>query len=201
MGIIPNFDDAIPAKYRGTTVKSIKGLDIKSLFRMLILGPSYSGKTNLVMYILKHSPHVFAHLHVIARNPDQPIYDYLREKLEGFITFYEEPPSVDQIRKTPKASKRVELVLIDDYSSDKNLQKNIFSHYFIRGRHHYLSTIFIAHSYFAIDKMLRLNSEYVAILKANSRRDLTMVGQILFIDGVKSQLRYNFDRVIDPNEL
>jgi hypothetical protein len=222
---IPNYDDAIPKKYRGASVKTISELDIKSLFRMLVLGPSYSGKTNLVMFILKHSPNVFAHLHVIARNPNQPIYDYLKEKLEGFITFYDEPPNVDSVRQTPMNSKKIELVLIDDYGADKLLQKNIFSGFFIRGRHHLLSTIFIAHSYFATDKLLRLNSEYVAILKANSKRDLSMVvkdfnipnlndrnimiaynkatsskGQILLIDSVKSQIRYNFDRVVDLSQ-
>jgi hypothetical protein len=118
--------------------------------------------------------------------------------------------------------KKVELVIIDDYSNDKLLQKNLFSHYMTRGRHFFLSTIFLSHSYFATDKMIRLNSEYVAILKANSKRDLQMVvrdfnipgvndqtivryydeatahkGQMLFIDSVKSQLRFNFDRVVN----
>ncbi|GMF18601.1 unnamed protein product [Phytophthora lilii] len=63
-------------------------------------------KTNLVMFILKHSPNVFAHLNMIARNPNQPIYDYLKEKLEGFITFYDEPPNVDSVRQTPMNSKK-----------------------------------------------------------------------------------------------
>ncbi|GMF66353.1 unnamed protein product [Phytophthora lilii] len=70
--------------------------------------------------------------------------------------------------------------------------------------------------------MIRLNSDYVAILKANSKRDLQMVvkdsnikgvdersivyyynkaterkGQMLFVDSVKGQIRYNFDRPID----
>lgn len=70
--------------------------------------------------------------------------------------------------------------------------------------------------------MIRLNSEYVAILKANSKRDLQVVvkdfnikgvdersivyyynkaterkGHMLFVDSVKGQIRYNFDRPID----
>ncbi|GMF23205.1 unnamed protein product [Phytophthora lilii] len=32
---IPNYDDAIPKKYRGASVKTISELDIKSLFRTL----------------------------------------------------------------------------------------------------------------------------------------------------------------------
>lgn len=224
MTTIDNFDSEIPKKYRKSSAGEIHNLDIKSLFRMVILGPSYSGKTNLFAFIIKNSPHIFSHLHIIARNPDQPVYNYLKDKLEGFITFYDEPPNVDQIRATPK--KKPELVLVDDYSNDKNLQKNVFSHYFTRGRHHLLSTIFISHSWFGTEKMIRVNTEYVAILKANSKRDLKLIvsdfnieriddekilraynkataqkGQILFVDSVKSQLRYNFNKPINPADI
>jgi hypothetical protein len=73
--------------------------------------------------------------------------------------------------------------------------------------------------------MIRLNSEYVAILKANSKRDLQMVvrdftikgvndhsivhyynratelkGQMLLIDSVKGQIRYNFDKTIKTSD-
>ncbi|GMF35589.1 unnamed protein product [Phytophthora lilii] len=181
------------------------------------------------MFILKHSPHVFAHLTIVARNPHQELYEYLRDKLDGFITFADPdtPPSVDQVRHTPISSNKPELVIIDDYSNDKLLQKNIFSHYYTRGRHFKLSTIFLSHSYFATDKMIRLNSEIVAILRANSKRDLQMIvrdinikdvndkkmmiaynkaisrgkGQVLLVDSVKSQLRYNFNEVINPADL
>ncbi|CEG41303.1 Uncharacterised protein family B354L [Plasmopara halstedii] len=70
-------------------------------------------------------------------------------------------------------------IIIDDYSNDKLLQKNLFSHYFTRGRHFKWSTIFLSHSYFATDKMIRLKTEYVSILNANSKRDLVMVVALL----------------------
>ncbi|GMF11182.1 unnamed protein product [Phytophthora lilii] len=156
-------------------MRDIPDLDIKSLFRIIVLGPSFSGKNNLYLLILKHSPYVYAHLAIIARNPHQELYEYLRDKLDGFITFADpdSPPSVDQVRHTPMSSNKPELVIIDDYSNDKLLQKNLFSHY--HTRHFKISTIFLSHSYFATDKMIRLNAEYVAILMANSKRDLTMV--------------------------
>lgn len=220
--LIPNYGGSLPKQYQKGSAGDLKELGIKKLFRMIVLGPSFSGKNNLVFHILKHSPNAFVHLHIIARNPDQELYDYLKDKLKGFITIWpqDEPPHVDQIRKS-KTTDGVELVVIDDYSNDKNLQKNVFSHYFTRGRHLKLSTIFLSHSYFATDKMIRLNSEYVSILKANSKRDLQMIfkdfnipgtteegliqaynqatsekGQSLFIDSVKGELRYNFDKPI-----
>jgi hypothetical protein len=226
MSSIPDYGAALPAKFRTASAGDIKGLGIKKLFRMVVLGPSFSGKNNLCVHILKNSPHAFAHLHIVARNPDQELYRYLQEKLAGFITIHdpEMPPHVDQIRKTKGDG--IELVIIDDFSSDKLLMEKVFSHYYIRGRHLRLSTICLIHSYFACPKMIRLNSELVAILKANSRRDIKMVttdfnitgmsedrmmrayerctaskGQCLLIDSVRNEIRSNFDTVIAPESL
>ncbi|GMF25201.1 unnamed protein product [Phytophthora lilii] len=223
MSGIPNYGASIAKKFKSAAMGDIPALDIKKFFRMVVLGPSFSGKNNLCMFILKHSPHVFAHLTIIARNPHQELYEYLRDKLEDVITFADPDarPKADQVRHTPMSSNKPELVIIDDYSNDKLLQKNIFSHYFTRGRYFKLSTICLTHSYFATDKMIRLNSEYVAILKANSKRDLQMVvrdfnikgvddqtivyyynkaterkGQMLLIDSVKGEIRYNSDNPI-----
>lgn len=227
MSDIPNFGAALSEKYKSKSYKDIEQLGIKSLFRMVVLGPSYSGKNNLTMYILKNSPNVFAHLHVICRNEDQELYSYLKDKLAGFVTFYsgDDIPRVDTIRKT-KDPNALELVVFDDLSNDMNLQKNVISHYFTRGRHFKLSTIFLSHSWFlGTAKMIRSNTEYVAILKANSKRDLQLIlkdfnvpvkedmfyeaykrstaqkGQCLFIDSVKSELRHNFNAVYQVDTL
>jgi len=224
--LIPNWGASLPKEYKSTSHGMNELLHIQKLFRGIILAPSYAGKTNLVFHIIKNSPHVYSHLHIIARNPDQELYEYMKDKLAGFITIYDpaNPPSVDDI----KANGSLQLVVIDDYSNDKRLQKELFSHYFTRGRHKLLSTIFLSHSYFATDKMIRLNSEYVMILKANSKRDLKLLlkdfnipnvsedgliaaynrathekGQFLLVDSVQGELRQNFgkknNRVIQLN--
>ncbi|GMF25507.1 unnamed protein product [Phytophthora lilii] len=87
MSGIPDFKTSLPKTFKSASMKDIPDLDIKSLFRMIVLGPSFSGKNNICMFILKHSPHGFAHLTIIARNPHQELYEYLRDKLEDFITF------------------------------------------------------------------------------------------------------------------
>ncbi|EEY68105.1 uncharacterized protein PITG_18557 [Phytophthora infestans T30-4] len=99
MNAIPDFGASIPNFFKSASMGDIPALDMEALFRMVVLGPSFSGKNNLCMFILKHSPHVFAHLTIIAHNPHQELYEYLREKLEGFITFADpdSPPKVDQV--------------------------------------------------------------------------------------------------------
>lgn len=82
----------------------------------------------------------------------------------------------------------------------------------------------LAHSFFALDKMIRLNAEYCFILKADAKRDLKMIlkdfnipvtesnfyeiykratqtiGNGMLIDSLKNQIRFNFD-VVDPESL
>lgn len=214
---VPHYGAALPKEFRSDDIGDIKELGIKKLFRGIILAPSNAGKTNLAFHIVKNSPNVYSHLHLIAANPQQELYDYMKEKLGSFMTIHDPqmPPDLNQINKDPHGG--LQLCIIDDYSSDKALQKNIFSKYFIRGRHKRISTLFLTHSWFACDKLIRLNSEYVFILKANSQRDLRMLvsdfsikgmtlerlirayeqatshkGQFLMIDNVRNQLRYNF---------
>ncbi|EEY68756.1 uncharacterized protein PITG_19136 [Phytophthora infestans T30-4] len=161
MSSSPDFGGMLPKAFKKKSFGVNEKLGIQKLFRMIFLGPT--------------------------RDPDQELYDYIKEKLQGFVTFYDPdaPPSVDAIKEIPNA---LQLFIIDNYSNDKKLQK-----------------------------MIRLNSEYIAILKANSKRDLQLIlkdfnlpgvreddiyryykqataqkGQILFIDSVKQQIRKNF---------
>lgn len=171
---IENYGDKIPKSYKTNKYGFNKKLDINNQFRMILLAPSFSGKTNLCVDLIVKSPNIYSKIHIVARNPDQELYNFLRDKLGPLITIYpaDAPPSVDSIKAIPGG---LQLVIIDDYSNDKKMQKDIFSHYFTRGRHKGLSTIFCSHSYFATDKMIRLNSEYICILKANSKRDLKLI--------------------------
>lgn len=215
MSVIENYYDKIPKSYKTNKFGINKKLKINNLFRKIILSPSGGGKSNLIFSLIADSPGIYGHIHLIAKSPDQPLYNFLRDKLANLITIYpvNQPPSLESIKvihDTPQ------LVIIDDYSNDTKLQKNIFADYFIKGRHKHLSVAFLCHSYFACEKMIRLNAEYVLILKANSIRDLKMIlkdfntslsledfkkayedatkekGQFLFINSLDNTIRKNF---------
>jgi len=110
---IDNWSDKIPKNYKTNKFGTNKKLGIQNLFRAIILAPSFAGKTNLVFHIIANSPNIYSHLHIIARNPNQELYNFLRDKLKSNITIYdaETPPTVDMIEKDQSP----QLVIIDDY--------------------------------------------------------------------------------------
>lgn len=219
MKLIENWSDKLPSNYRNESAGINKETMMSKLFRALIVAPSGAGKTNLVFDIIKKSPNVYNHLHICARNPDQPLYNFIGEKLKDFCTIYEsgEIPNVDDV-----PTDGLQLFIFDDYSNDMKIQTERIVPYFIRGRHKKFSSLFLSHAYFSgTAKMIRLNVEYIMILKVPSRRDLDMVlkditiencdkntlfrlykeatvrkGQFLMCDTLKSELRFNFDHPI-----
>lgn len=100
-GLIKNHTELLPKEYKNASHGINKETGLPKLFRGIILGASGSGKSNLLIDFIKKSPNVYTQLHLVARQPEQPLYQYLKDKLECFCTIYGEdnPPSVDQIDK------------------------------------------------------------------------------------------------------
>jgi hypothetical protein len=69
----------------------------------------------LLIDFIKKSPNVYTHLLLIARQPEQPLYQYLKDKLGDHCTIYgaDTVPSVDSIEKHG-----LQLVVFDDFSND-----------------------------------------------------------------------------------
>ena len=216
---IVNWGAKLPKEYQSDSYGFNDKTGLPKLFRGIILGNSGSGKSNLLIDFLKRSPNVYSHLHLCARQPDQPLYSYLRDKLGSFITVYGEdnPPKVDDLQKNG-----LQLVVFDDFSNDQKWCQTHVVPFYIRGRHKGLTTLFLSHAFFqGTPKMVRLNSEILMILKTPSKTDLKMVlkdmpingvnddqlwqwyqmtskerGQMLLINTVNQQIRFNWKKVL-----
>jgi len=71
-------------------------------FRMLIIGPSGSGKTNGALNIIKSLNGIFVDVTIITRNSNEPLYQYLKEKLKEQCNIFEgieNTPAVDTFDK------------------------------------------------------------------------------------------------------
>lgn len=218
-GSIPNYTDALPKEYQSASHGINKLTGLPKLFRGILLGSSGSGKSNLVIDFIKRSPNVYSHLHLIARQPEQPLYQYLKDKLGGFCTIYgdENCPRVDDIKKDG-----LQLVIFDDWSNDQKWCATHVVPFYIRGRHRGLTTLFLAHAFHSgVPKMCRLNNEVLMILRSPSKADMKSVlrdmpisgvndddlwrmyqqvsrdrGQMLMINTLDQTIRYNWNKIL-----
>lgn len=147
---------------------------IKLPFRLLICGSSGSGKTQTLLSLLYNMPNTFENIFITTKNKDEPLYNYLEEKLgkKGLkIT-----EGIDKLPDLDKLDKETQtLIVMDDLVGEKN-QKPM-EDYFLRARKKNCSLVYITQSYYAVPKMIRNNLTYLIIKQVSSMKNLTMIAR------------------------
>ncbi len=117
-------------------------------FRMLIIGGSGAGKTQTLMNMIRVMNGTFNNIHIITKNKDEPLYNYLESKVDNGLTITEgidSAPNLDEFDK-----KEQSLIVMDDLVLEKNQKK--LEQYFIRARKLNCSLVYLSQSCFAVPK-------------------------------------------------
>jgi len=161
---------------------------IKLPFRMCVVAPSGSGKTNFLANLLyvfsSGSKGTFADIIIITKNSDEPIYSFLTKETDGAISVVEGIEKLPNLDKMDK--KQNHLVCFDDLQLLKN--QDPILNYYIRARKRNCSVIYLAQNYYQVPKVIRCNCSYLAILKLSGARDCRMILSELGLGLEKEQL-------------
>lgn len=163
---------------------------IKVPFRGLLIGSSGSGKTNLFCNILEQFRDTFNHLYVYTQAPE-PLYDFLNSQLDSdvFTIKY----GLQAYRDFKEADFYGQsLVIFDDMVNEKD--QSCINNLYIRGRKIGVSMLYLTQSYFEVPKMIRLQCQYVFVVKVSGVRDLRLILSEYALTATKSQLQnmYNY---------
>lgn len=170
-GKIINFYDIIPDKYIDKIENpnfSIHHIEVP--FRMCIVAPSGSGKTNFLLNLLKifsNGKGTFSDIYIITSNKDEPLYNWLEgeNKQINISEGMSSTPKLDDMDKRNNT-----LVVWDDLVLNKN--QEAIEKYYMRARKKTCSVIYLSQSYYDIPKFIRKNSNYLCILNlGGSKRE------------------------------
>ena len=173
-GII-NFYEVIPKKYIeevSNPNEHVHGITMP--FRMCVVAPSGSGKTNFLLNLIKvfsQGQGTFADITIVTRNKDEPLYNYLSGEFDQ-IQVKEGMHSTPKLDDMDKKSNH--LVVWDDLVLSKNLDS--VSEYYMRARKKNCCVIFLSQDYYGIPKFIRKNSNYLVLLNlGGSKREQTAI--------------------------
>jgi hypothetical protein len=146
---------------------------LKLPFRMCIVAPSGSGKTNFLCNLIglfSRGRGTFQTITIITRNKDEPLYKWITSKSDQIVI-------KEGLTNTPpldKYDKDVNHLLVwDDLVLSKDL--SMVENYYIRARKFNVSCIFISQSYFKIPKIIRNNCSYMVLLKLSGQREVNVI--------------------------
>ena len=159
-------------------------------YRILIIGGSGSGKTNVLLKLIKNQrPHIDK-IYLYVKDPFKSKYQLLingREKIDIEIlknpnAFIDYLQTIDDFYENledynPTKKRRV-LIMFDDMISDMESDEKlspIVTELFLKGRKLNISLVFISLSYFKVPKTTRLNVTHYFIMKIPNKRELQQI--------------------------
>jgi hypothetical protein len=174
-GKIVNMYEKMPKEFLDNVDNPNYNLHLLKLpFRMCIVAPSGSGKTNFLINLLQvfscGDKGSFSTITIITRNSDEPLYKWITSKCDQ-ITIKEGLSNTPPLDKFDKDKNH--LVVWDDLVLSKDL--SMVENYYIRARKLNCSVIFISQSYFKIPKIIRNNCSYMVILKLSGQREVNLI--------------------------
>jgi len=161
--------------------------NLKLPFRMCVVAPSGSGKTNFLCNLISlfscGSKGTFQTITIITRNKDEPLYKWITSKCDQIVIKegLSNTPPLDKFDKDFN-----HLVVWDDLVLSKDL--SMVENYYIRARKLNCSVIFISQSYFKIPKIIRNNCSYMVLLKLSGNREVNMILSEFGLGITKEQL-------------
>lgn len=197
-----NFYDVMPKDLLPKADNPNKALhQIELPFRMCIVAPSGSGKTNFLLNLIalfSKGRGTFASITILTRVADEPLYNFLKLKAEN-IQIKEGLSNTPPLDKFDKEENH--LVIWDDLVLAKSLE--MVENYYIRARKFNVSCIFISQSYYHIPTMIRKNCSYMVILKLGSgKREIKMImsefGMGLEQEQIMNMYEYSTDTKFVP---
>ena len=154
-------------------------------FRMLIIVPSSSGKTNNLLHLINNL-HPIDKIYLHAKDINEPKYEYLINKREqagiknlndphAFIQYSDDMDDVlDDINTYNKNRDKKVLIVFDDMIADIECNKKfkrIIKELFHGARKINVSIVFITQSYFRALKDARLNSTHYILMKIGNKKE------------------------------
>lgn len=170
---------------------------MKHPFRLLIVGSSGSGKTNVAIEIIKRLSGTFDLLVLVTRDASEPLYQYLQSKLQDLLHVYEidgktSIPTIQDISKLGNAKSQI-LVIYDDLVNEKN--QTAIQDMFVRGRKivRGISMMYLSQSYFKVPKIIRLQCNYIILKKISNMRDLRLLASDYDTGKTRQQLEQAYN--------
>ena len=160
-------------------------------YRILIIGGSGSGKTNVLLNLIDNQPDIDK-IYLYVKDLYEAKYQYLiniRDKVG--IDHFDDPKAFTEysndmhdvyknIGEYNIDKERKILIVFDDMIADiinnKKLD-SVVTELFIRGRKLNISLVFITQSYFKVPKGVRLNATHFFIAKIPNKRELREIAQ------------------------
>ena len=151
------------------------------VFRMLICGPSNSGKTNTLLDML-YELLEYDKIYLFSKNLHQNKYQNLLQKFAkkinhkvGYEVIEAHGDEIIPLEELPEDNQKI--VVFDDLVCEKN--QNSIINYFINGRHKNCCVIsYLSQTFYKVPKDIRINCSHLCIFRLDPKENKRIANEI-----------------------
>ena len=150
------------------------------VFRMLICGPSNSGKTNTLLHML-YELLEYDKIYLFSKNLHQTKYQDLLQKFDekinpkvGYDVIEAHGDEIIPLEELRADNQKI--VVFDDLVCEKN--QNDIINYFINGRHKNCCVIYLSQTFYKVPKDIRVNCSHLCIFRLDPKENKRIANEI-----------------------
>lgn len=215
---IRNFYELLPKQYQENIkhYPNEEKLNIQLNSRILIIGPSGSKKTSLLMNLIS-AMNCFNNFIICAKNTQEPLYRWLIDTLKHVeeiknqsllhvCSSIAELPILDELNKN-----KTTICVLDDQIGDKQQILELANDWFIRSRKNSVTLVVISQNWFSMPTLWRNNCTYIFFKKLSNDSEAKRILRSLGVDDIvfnlykqatlKSDDFFLVDRITDKEDL
>lgn len=196
-------------KYDPNTYTNYNEVRIKIPSRFLVIGSSSSGKTNLVLALIKKMA-CFNKIWLVAKNTEEPLYESFINEIQkqeeqlramksqkkyknyqiddAILTVLNDPlelPSPEEFNKDDN-----NLIIFDDLMCESRKVKDYCTQYYARGRKKQCTVFFLSQSIVGCSKDIRRNCNIIIIKDVPSNSDIETLAKEYSIGISQEKLKH-----------
>jgi hypothetical protein len=182
-GSVENFYDIMNQEFHYDNEEVVQ---IKVPFHMSISGKTGSGKTNVMMDIVKKI-NAWEKIFLCVKDPTEPLYQWFQDKVREvekstgmhILTVIDDVaklPDCDDFLKGRDQKHPVQMLFIfDDLITEKDKLLKRVEKYYIKSRKIFASCAFLSQSYYSIPRVIRKNCGYIILKHIAQETDLKRI--------------------------
>lgn len=180
-------------------------MPLKHPMRMVICGASGSGKSNLLLNIIKLMDNTFEKMIIFTQNKDEQLYRFLENTMDcDLFQIYEGIDSVNNYNFDNCEEKQY-LIIFDDMCIESEKKQKEICNLYIRGRkmahERGISLIYLTQSYFQVPSVIRKQMTSLILRKINGKTDASNILRDCSISATTKQLINIYEACCDPNDI
>jgi ABC-type dipeptide/oligopeptide/nickel transport system ATPase component len=173
-----------------------KTMPLKHPMRAVIVGASGSGKSNVLLNLIKKMDSTFNSIKIFTQDKNEPLYLYLESVIEKpFLEIYE---GIDAFNNFDMSKMDVgqHLIIFDDFVVEPLKKQQKICEMYIRSRkmcESGISVMYLTQSFYQTPIIIRRQATVLMLKKINGQRELKAILKDCALDTTGNQLESMYD--------